>query len=356
MGHPGGTNTSGPRGGVNPSERKERNLRGDIVFVFVLAAVGYVCWLAREVLVLLYVSALFAVVVSPIVRFVGLVRVGRWQPFRGFAILYLLLAALAALVGFGFLAIPPVVRDLESFGGEMPSRLPNLVMKAVNLPFLDQLRASGIGTKIQDMMSTAAAQLLLAAKNWAGALLRIVTGVILTIYFILDGRVAYRWFLSFFPVERRERLDLALQRANARMGKWLLGQGSLMLILGIASTLVYVLLHVRYPYALGVLTGMLNLIPVLGAVISISIAVVVAAVDSWSRVLGVAIFFLAYVWIENWFLTPRIMKNSVDLPSIAILIALLLGFELDGIPGAMVAIPTAVLVAVLVDEYLVQKE
>ncbi len=344
------------RGAVNASDSKERNLRGDIVFVFGLAAVGYLCWLARDVLVLLYVSALFAVVVSPIVRFVGLLRIGRWQPFRGFAILYLLLAALAAIVGFGFLAIPPVVRDLQSFGGEMPARLPNLVMKAVNLPFLDQLRASGIGTKIQDMMSTAATQLLVAAKNWAGGLLRIVTGVILTIYFILDGSHAYKWFLSFFPVAKRERLDLALQRANTRMGKWLLGQGSLMLILGIASTLVYVLLRVRYPYALGVLTGMLNLIPVLGALISIVIAVVVAAVDSWGRVLGVAIFFLAYIWIENWFLTPRIMKNSVDLPSLAILVALLLGFELDGAPGAMVAIPTAVLVAVLVDEYLVQKD
>lgn len=341
---------------MNATENRQRNLRGDIVFVFVLAAVGYVCWLARNVLVLLYVSALFAVVVSPIVRFVGTLQVGRWQPFRGFAILYLLLAALAAIVGFGFLAIPPVVRDLQSFGGEMPARIPNLLMRAVNLPFLGELRSSGIPTKIQDIVSTAATQLLLAAKNWAGVLLRIVTGVILTIYFILDGKLAYKWFLSFFPIERRERLDLALQRANIRMGKWLLGQGSLMLILGIASTLVYVSLHVRYPYALGVLTGMLNLIPVLGAVISIGIAVVVAAVDSWGRVLGVSIFFLAYIWIENWFLTPRIMRNSVDLPSIAILIALLLGFELDGVPGAMVAIPTAVLVAVLVDEYLVQKE
>ncbi len=341
---------------MNPSESKERNLRGDIVFVFALAAVAYVCWLARDVLVLLYVSALFAVIVSPIVRFVGLMRVGRWQPFRGFAILYLLLAALAATVGFGFLAIPPVVRDLQSFGGEMPARLPNLLMKAVNLPFLGQLSTAGIGTRIQDMMSTAATQLLLAARNWAGELVRIVTGVILTIYFILDGKLAYKWFLSFVPVERRERLDLALQRANTRMGKWLLGQGTLMLILGCASTLVYLLLHVRYPYALGVLTGMLNLIPVLGAVISIAIAVIVAAVDSWGRVLGVAIFFLLYVWIENSFLTPRIMKNSVDLPSIAILIALLLGFQLDGAPGGMVAIPTAVLVAVLVDEYLVQKE
>jgi len=341
---------------MNESDGNDRNYRGDIVFVFVLAALGYVAWLARDVLTLLYVSALFAIVVNPIVRFVGHLRIGPWQPFRGYAILFLLLAALAAIVGFGFLAIPPVVRDLQSFGGEMPSRLPSLLLKLVNLPVFDQLNAAGIGAKVQDFLSTAVGHLLLSMRNWAGALVSILTGVVLTIYFILDGRLAYRWFLSFFPASRRERLDLALQRANVRMGKWLLGQGSLMLILGLSSTLVYVLLQVRYPYALGVLTGMLNLIPVLGALISIILAVLVAAIDSWSRVLGVAIFFFVYIWLENSFLTPRIMKNRVDLPSLAILVALLLGFDLGGVPGAMVAIPTAVLVAVLVDEYLVQKE
>ena len=104
------------------------------------------------------------------------------------------------------------------------------------------------------------------------------------------------------------------------------------------------------------LTGLLNIIPVLGAAICIALALLVAAIDSWGRVLGVAIFYLLYIQLENSYLTPRIMRNSVDLPGLAILIALLLGFALEGIPGAMVSVPTAVLVSVLVDEYLVQKD
>ena len=75
-------------------------------------------------------------------------------------------------------------------------------------------------------------------------------------------------------------------RAGVRMGKWLLGQATLMLILGVTSTVVYVCLHIRYAYALGVLTGLLNFIPVLGAAITIVLVLVVAAVDSWGRVLG----------------------------------------------------------------------
>ncbi len=136
-------------------------------------------------------------------------------------------------------------------------------------------------------------------------------GLILTVYFILEGDVAYRWALSFFPVEKRPRLDAALQRADVRMGQWLLGQGSLMLLLGLASTIVYLSLHVRYAYALGVLTGLLNIIPVMGAAVSIALALLVASIDSWTRVLGIAIFYFIWVQVENSFLVPRIMGTRV---------------------------------------------
>jgi predicted PurR-regulated permease PerM len=140
------------------------------------------------------------------------------------------------------------------------------------------------------------------------------------------------------------------------MGQWLLGQGSLMLILGMASTIVYVSLHVRYAYALGVLTGLLNIIPVMGAAVSIALALLVASIDSWGRALGIAIFYLVWLQVENSFLVPRIMGNRVGLPGLSILVALLIGSELGGVLGAIVSVPTAVLVSVLLDEYLVQKD
>jgi predicted PurR-regulated permease PerM len=186
-------------------------------------------------------------------------------------------------------------------------------------------------------------------------MVNITMGFILTVYFILEGASAYVWFLSFVPPSRRNRLDNALQRARVRMDKWLVGQLSLMLILGLLSTAVYLILHIRYAFALGVLTGLLNIIPVLGAAICVGLALLVAAIDSWGRVLGVAIFYAIYLQVENSFLTPRIMRNSVGLPGLSILVALLIGSALAGVPGALVSVPTAVLVAVLMDEYLVYK-
>jgi predicted PurR-regulated permease PerM len=303
---------------------------------------------------MLYVSALFAVVLRPLVGATARVRIGRWQPFKGSAIFFLLVGVAAAITAFGFLALPPVIDDLQEFGREMPTRLPVILQMLRSIPFAQHLAAVDIVNRLQGFVSHAATYLLLSIGNWASKLFDVVMGFVLTVYFILEGEQAYRWFLSFVP--QRERLDRPLRRADIRMGKWLLGQGSLMLILGVVSTIVYLALGIRYAYALGVLTGSLNLIPVVGAAVCIGLALLVAAIDSWGRVAGVAVFYLIYINIENSLLVPRIMKNRVGLPALAILVALLVGSSLAGIPGAMVSVPTAVLVAELLGEYVVRKD
>jgi predicted PurR-regulated permease PerM len=261
-----------------------------------------------------------------------------------------------ALTAFGFLALPPVISDMQGLSREMPARLPALLERLRNLPLAQHLDTADLSSRLQGFVSQAATYLVFSIGGWADTVLDVIMGFILTIYFILEGDQAYLWFLSFFPHGHRERLDATLRRTEVRMGKWLLGQGSLMLILGVASTIVFLSLHVRYAYALGVLTGLLNIIPVLGGAVCIALALLVAAIDSWGRVLGIAIFYLIYLQIENSYLTPRIMKNRVGLPGLAILVALILGSTLAGVLGAMVSVPTAVLVAVLLDEYLVSKD
>jgi predicted PurR-regulated permease PerM len=337
-------------------KRVTENRRSDIVFTLGLLLAGYVAWLVRDVLVLLYVSALFAVALTPLVQAVSGLKLGKWQPFKGIGLLVLLVGAGAGLTLFGFLALPPVISDLQSFAQELPTRLPAILGQVKRLGIMQGPQAAATMAKAQDMASNAATYLLYSAKNWAGGLFDVVMGIVMTIYFILEGDQAYAWFLSLVNPEERGRLDGALRRAETRISSWLVGQGSLMLILGVASTIVYVSLGVRYAYALGFLTGLLNIIPVVGAAVCIGLALLVAAIDSWGRVIGVAVFYVIYLNLENSFLIPRIMKSRVDLPGWAILVALLIGSSLAGVLGAMVSVPTAVLVAALLDEYLVHKE
>ncbi len=344
-----------PKDRMTQALRKPRTPRTNIVFGFLLALTGYLCWLLHDALLLLYVSALCAVVLMPVVRAIERLRIGRWRPRKAAAIVLMLLVVFAGILGFAFLAIPPVARDLHQLSTQ-PAALPNLMGKLHHIPFLGDVNTGQIRARVQGYFAQAAGYVLLSVRSWAGKLANFATGVILTIYFILEGDRAYQWFLSFIAPRRRERLDQTLRRAGTRMGKWLLGQASLMLILGVCSTTVYALLHIRYAYALGVLTGLLNIIPVLGAAVTIVLVLIVAAIDSWTRVLGVAVFYMIYIQIENSYLTPRIMQSRVNLPGLAIIVALLLGFELGGVAGALVSVPTAVLVAELLDEYLVWRD
>jgi len=337
------------------SDTGSRSLRGDILFGFAVAIAIYLAWLLRHVLFLLYVSALFAVVLNPLTCFIADIRFGRFRPFRKIGIFVLLLFVVGGLTAFGFLAIPPAARDLHSFADDLPARLPRILDKFQRLPFAGSIDWDVLSARIEGAATQAATYVFFSIKDWAGTVVDVATALILTVYFSLEGDAAYRWFLSLVPAGGRERLDSTLRRAELRMEKWLLGQGSLMLILGLASTITYSLLHVRYAYALGFLTGLLNIIPVVGAAVSIALALLVAAIDSWGRVLGIAIFYIIYLNVENSFLIPRIMRSRVNLPGLAILSALLIGAALAGVVGALVSVPTAALVSVLIDEYVVAK-
>ncbi|MGC2638409.1 MAG: AI-2E family transporter [Acidobacteriaceae bacterium] len=330
--------------------------RGTVLFAFGVGLALYLAWLLEDVLVVLYVSALFAVVLMPLVRGIMRLHIRQWHPGRGSAVLMMLLATAGTLALFGFFALAPAFRDLREFFKELPQKGPQFFARLQQVPFLRDIDTEALQEKIQDLVGNSATYAVKFASDWAGAAARVIAGMVLTIYFIIEGDEAYAWFLSLFPVERRLRLDQTLARASVRMGRWLLGQGTLMLILGASSTIVFYSLHVRYAAALGVIMGLFNIVPVAGAIVSMSLALLIAALDSWGRVLGVAIFFVIYLQVENSWLTPRIMKTQVDLAGLTILIALLMGSSLAGVIGAMVAVPTAVLVAVVLNEYAVHDE
>jgi predicted PurR-regulated permease PerM len=344
-------------GGVERVEAaRTRSARGNVVFAFAIALALATAYLMREILLLLYVSALFAVVLSPVIRGITRIHFGKWHAGRGLAIFLLLLSLAAAATLFFAFALPPVLRDVQSLVSEMPTRGPQLLEQLHRVPFVSHINLSGLNSKLQGFASNFAEYLFLSLSGWAGKLADLGAVLFLTVYFMLEGDEAYHWALSFFPQPARERLNRTLLRADARMGKWLVGQGGLMLILGLCSLIVFVLLKIRYAYALAVLMGVLNIIPIVGAMVSMALVLLAAATDSWEKVAGVATFYAIYAQVETSYLTPRIMKSSVDLSALGVLVALLMGSKLAGVVGAMIAVPTAVLVSVLIQEYLVQHD
>jgi predicted PurR-regulated permease PerM len=331
-------------------------VRGNILFFFAVILGLLLAWRLRAVLELVYVSALFAVVLMPVVQRVMNLKIHRWSPSRTIAVVALVASVFLALAAFFAVAMPPVVHDLERFAHDLPQRLPELLAKLRRLPIANKLGVDSLAQRSENMASSVAQYVFASAPLWISRVLDLITAFVLCIYFMLEGEFAYYYFLSFFETEARERLARTLIVAENRMSQWLLGQGALMLILGMTSTAVFAMLHVRYFVLLGVLMGLFNIIPVAGGVITILLAGGVAALDSWSKMAGVFLFYAIYVQLENGYLTPRIMRTRVNLMGLSVIVSVLAGLSLAGVVGAMVAVPTAALVAVLMDEYVVQKD
>jgi predicted PurR-regulated permease PerM len=315
----------------------------------------FVCFKLHKELEIIYVSALFAVVLMPLVGSITDLNLRGYRPSRTVAIVLILLTIFVFFTVLITVGFPPVMRDLKGFLTELPGRVPAAVARVKHLPMADKFGLDQLASKAENLAGAIGTYIVGALPRWLSHIFDILTAVFLCIYFMLEGEHAYNFFLTLFPLNERRRLDIALKKAELKMSKWLLGQGLLMLTLGVCSTIAFGFLHVRYFVLLGVLMGLLNIIPIAGGVVTIILVAIVAALDSWGKMAGVLIFYAVYVNVENAFLTPRIMRSSVNLMGLTVLIALLLGTALAGIVGALVAVPTAALIAVLLEEYAVKR-
>jgi predicted PurR-regulated permease PerM len=339
---------------VSVAEQRSAVVRSHILFavaVFLALALGY--RIARE-LEIIYVSALFAVVLMPLVKSITALNLRGYRPSNAVAVLAILVVATVAFALFFFLGLPPVLRDFRNFLTEAPQRVPAAIARIKRLPLANKFDLDDLAARAENFLAALGSYIVNAIPAWLSHVFDILTTVFLCIYFILEGDRAYEFFLSLFEMEHRRRLDITLRKASLKMSKWLFGQGTLMLSMGVTFIIAFAVLHVRYFLLLGVMMGLFNVIPIAGAAITVSLSLIVASLDSWSKMFAVLGVYLVYLNVENAILTPRIMRTSLNMMGLTVLIALLIGTSLAGIVGALVAVPTAALVSVLLEEYAVQ--
>ncbi|AFL89462.1 putative permease [Terriglobus roseus DSM 18391] len=336
--------------------RQFRETRKHIVFTIALLVLLGVFWTIRHVLGIVYLSGLFAVVLNPIVTKIGKIRIREKHLPKAAAVTVLVVVLFTAITLFFWIGMPPVVRDFRNFLNDLPSRIPTLISKLHKVPMADKIGMNDLNNQITGSLGHFASYVVSSLPTWAEHLLDILTAVILTVYFILEGEEVYKFFLSLVIPKSRVRLANTLLIAEERVSRWLLGQLLLMACVAAYSIIAFRIINVRYYILLGLMMGLTNIIPVAGNLVTILLVALIAAADSWTKCGLVFAAYAIYVQFENAFLTPRIMKSSVDLMGVSVLIALLCGTAISGIPGALIAVPTAAVIVVFADEYLVQHE
>jgi predicted PurR-regulated permease PerM len=314
------------------------------VLIVLLAAYGI--YLVRGILVLVLVGLFVAVSLEPVVYW--LIKKGLR---RSYAVTIVVLVTLALVVVFVWSIVPPIVHQGGALVGDLPG-------------YLQRLSAESRGVReitdrynLTDRLTAAAAQLPAKLAGGAvgfvqrffGVLASTLTVLVLSIYFMADMPRLRRGAVRLFPPGRRARVGEIIDVVVDRVGAYMIGNLIISLIAGVTTFACLEAVRVPFALPLAVTVALTDLIPMVGASLGAAICVIVTAFTSgiWPQAVIVLAFFIAYQQLENYLIAPRVLRNSVDLSAVAVLLVALIGGTVLGLIGAVMAIPLAATVKVV---------
>ena len=327
-----------------------------------VAALGVVVvwtmYLARDVLLLIYVSVLLAIGFGPIVHAIEhqqVVPVGKRLP-RWLAILVVYLLIVGTVITVGFLVIPPLVRQARALGTALPGLIDRGQAFLIRYGLLDHRVTLEEVIRRAPASGDAVGTVAMAATGFVSGLFALLTVLILTFYLLIESDSLFRGFARLFPRADRPRVLEAAEQISVKVSAWLSGQLLLAGVIGVSAAIGLYALGVPYFYVLALVCAFGEMIPVVGPVLSAIPGVAVGFTVSPKTGLFVLIFFLAQQQIENHFLVPKIMSRQVGVSAVTVIIALLIGGSVLGILGAILAVPTAAIFQVVVEELLDERD
>lgn len=307
----------------------------------------------RSILVLIVVSAFLAIGLNPAVTWLQ-----RWRLPRGAAVGVVALAALAFLVGFVFAIAPPIAEQGAKLIDKAPDYIEQLkqnqALGDLNERFdvLDRLSQAVSG----DLASGAFGGILGGLGFLASAIFNVLTGFILTLYFLATFDRLKAGAYSLVPASRRPRVRLLGDEMLGRIGKYLSGALAIALIAGAAAFGFASLAGLPYALALALVVALTDLIPQIGATLGAIVVVAVAFTISVPVGISAIIFFVAYQQLENFVIYPQVMKRAVKVSDLAAILSALIGAALLGVVGALLAIPACAAVQLLVREVFLPRQ
>lgn len=292
-------------------------------FIFMAALLPYVEWLCRR----------------------GFPRVG--------AVLLMLLAVLAIVGGLLSIVVPAVVDEFRDLKQNLPEDARKFEEFAADLGL--DTDAWDLEERARDIDWTSLISGRAAVDYGQKVVLGFVsafTVIVLTAYLLVDTRRLNVFLFRFVPPGREPDVEHFLRALNRVVGGYVRGQVITSLIIALYTMSVLLLLGVPNAVAFGVLAGFADIIPLVGAFIAVIPATLAAFQESPTKALIVLGALLAYQQFEDRFLVPRIYGQTLNLPALVVFLAVLVGGELLGVPGILLALPAAAAGRVFLDYYL----
>ncbi len=232
---------------------------------------------------------------------------------------------------------------------------------AINFPvYLDRASSVlGVPLASSDFQAIIAAEadsigknILVTTSKVFGSIFSVVATLTISFYFLLDHERIENSFVSMFPAHSQNKIKNVLSSVERKLGDWVRGEMLLCLFIGILTFITLSALGIEYALVLAIIAGILEIIPTIGPIISAVPAVIVALSINPPLAIAVIVAYLIIQQVENNFLVPRIMESAVGLPAMVVILSIIIGGSLLGIPGALLAVPFVSMLVVILKSYL----
>jgi predicted PurR-regulated permease PerM len=332
-----------------------RNIVRIVLVVVCVAIVLYLLWLLRKPISWLLIAAFLAVALSPPVN-----RLNRHMR-RGFAIALTYLGLLLIPVLLIALIVPPLIGEANDFADNVPRYADDVTeyvedndrLREINQDYDITQKLEEEAGKLPSRLGGAAGTLRDIGFGIVNSLFALLTILVLSAFLLGSGR---RWtdgFIDSRPPDQRERLRRARENMASAVGGYVAGALTIAMIAGIATYIVLLILGVPFRGPLAVLAGLFSLIPLVGATIAAVLIGVVTLFENFPTATIIwAVWAIVYQQIENHLIQPQIQKRTVNVHPFITIVAVLFGSTLLGVLGALVAIPVAASIQILVREYV----
>ena len=285
-----------------------------------------------NLLTVLVLAVIFAVTIQPVIAFAE-----RHGVNKGVAALLVGAVVLAALAAGAEFATPIVDEQVRTLGTRLDATLA-AIRAHVPAPVDELLRKpAGNTPPITDMAQHA----ISLGQRIATDLMLGVFAFVLSLYLIVEGERTYQWLLAYVPRHNRPRADVTARESRRLIAAYVTGNLITSAVAAVFASIVLAALRVPASIVLGLLAGLLDLVPVVGFLVFTATAMIAAAAVSPAAALTVLLAYSAYHFFENYYLVPRVYGEQLRLSMVAVLLAFAVGGELGGVLGALIALPLA---------------
>lgn len=301
----------------------------------VLIAVALLLYHLRETIMVLFISYIIVAALNPIVNFLR----RRGLP-KTIAVLITFFVTLCLFVLIIAPLVPFLVSQIQSLGKSFP------------LYLQESASAVGISLTLKDVTNLINPQQLgqnafALAGGVFGGFFTIISTVAISFYFLLSYDKAKKQLSELFPVKYQKRAEDTIEQVNEKLGAWLQGQFFLSISIGLLTWLGLTILNVPFALPLAVLAGLFEIVPTVGPIISAVPALIVALTTSLNMAFIVTGLYIIIQLIENHLLVPRIMQRAVGLNPVIVIVGVIVGGRLLGIPGALISVPFISLIVLI---------